>query len=322
MAMVGSITRGEVMGTPGTQIEWVTDNDKSTDHVRDYTDLIKENAFIGDVPFDSIIDGLTTQFNDYIDMEDTTNYVDVFYDQLHASYDATKDEDEEHSSEIIEILDGKLQVFIDKICDLFEQRLTLTFADVAGESVDHDDLEFLLRRMYEFFILGAKNNFKTVIAFDVLAKAGAIEDNNKYFSKVQELMFLYSPIITTIGPMEFLRYRNDTEVIEMFENGKVVGNFLRKYSPKFYQNEEFLVEVINHVTMVQHFKTDLINSTEGFDASTVSQPVKEAANTAIKNYLEMVREPVCEEDDGSGEPAVYDYGPNYENEYEVGPYKD
>ena len=60
--------------------------------------------------------------------------------------------------------------------------------------------------------------------------------------------------------MEFLKYRGDQEIIQFFENGKVVGNFLRKYTPKLYQNEEFEVELINYITMVQQSKEEVFNN--------------------------------------------------------------
>lgn len=317
MAMVGSITKGEVMGTPGTQIEWLSENTKTkgngsemepTSHeeerVGDYAEIIKDSAFLGDTPIEAILDGLTVQFNDYINIEDKTNYLDVYYTQMHMSREAVRTNvDETHPAEIMEALDEIQTKFITKICDLFKERLTISFMDVESESTDYDDLEFVLRRMYEFFILGARNNFKTVIASDVLPKVADIKDDREYFNRVQELVATYSPLILSMGPMDFLNYRHDTEIVEMFDNGKVVGNFLRKYSPKFYQNEEFMVEVINHITMISQFKTDLVESVDEFDKSTASADVKNVVAKSTKEYLAMIREPVCEMD-GDGSPAV------------------
>lgn len=317
MAMVGSITRGEVMGTPGTKIDWQTEDTKAEgvgsntepasqeeERVGDYTEIIKDSAFLGDTPIEAIIDGLTTQFNDYINIDDKTNYLDVYYTQMHNSREAVRTNvDETHPAEIMEALDDIQSRFITKICDLFKERLTISFMDIESESTDYDDLEFVLRRMYEFFILGARNNFKTVIASDVLPKISGIKDDREYFNRVQELVASYSPLILSMGPMDFLNYRHDTEIVEMFENGKVVGNFLRKYSPKFYQNEEFMVEVINHITMIDQFKTDLVESVSEFDKSNVSPNVKTLVEKTTKDYLAMIREPVCEMD-GDGSPAV------------------
>lgn len=331
MAMVGSITRGEVMGTPGTQIEWVTEStdksssdttsiDQSAEGPNDYSDIIKDSAFIGDTPLESILEGLDEQFNDYINIDDKTNYVDVFYTQLHNSYEAVNSNEEElHPNEIIETIDEIHQTFINKLAELFKNRLTLSFGDLEGEAIDYDDMEFVFRRMYEFFILGARNNFKTVIAADIVQKVAGIADDREYFNKVEELVMSHNPLITSFGPMEFLRYRNDTEIIEMFDNGKVIGNFLRKYTPKFYQNEEYRVEVINHITMIQQFKTDLVESTGEFMKSNLSQETKLVVEKTIDDYRKMIR---SSEDDSESEQRVYEYGEDYEYEYEIGPYVD
>lgn len=351
MAMVGSMTRGEIMGTPGTKFEY-TDSEKyvSTDkksaeeqmedpieEAIDYTELIKSRAFLGDTPFSVILEGLETQFDDYINLEDKTNYVDIFYSQLHKSYESVKsDASEDHPNEVIEVLDNIHQTFISSICNMLYERLTLTIIDVEGESFNPDDLEFVLRRVYEFFILGARDNFKVVIAASVLPNVIDIIDDSVYFLKVQELVWMHNPLITSFGPMEFLKYRNDSEIIEMFNNGKIAGNFLRKYSPKFYQNGDFLVEVINHITIIQQFRTDLIDSVNNFENSTVSDEIKATVTEATDNYLRFIRESVCEDPDDTNpavyeenndesdesEQRVYEWGPNYENEYEIGPYDD
>lgn len=295
MAMVGSITRGEVMGTPGTQIQW-TDSEQHTDSNEevDYLAIIANNAFQGDIPYETIIEGLEAQFSDYINIEDKTNFVDIFYNQLHSSFEIVySNDEEEHRAELIEALNNLQDDFINKIAELFEQRLTVTFIDLANDNLDYNDVEFVLRRSYEFFILGAKDNFKTVISLYVFPKVKDIVDDKEYFKMVRELVSSFNPLITSFGPIEFLQYRGEKEILEMYENGKIVGNFLRKYSPKLYDNEEYECEIINHITSIQAFSKDL--------------------NQSILNQSISDSEP---------EERVYEYGENYEYEYEIGPYVD
>lgn len=290
MAMVGSITRGEVMGTPGTQIQW-TDSEQHTDSNEevDYLAIITNNAFQGDIPYETIIEGLEAQFIDYINIEDKTNFVDIFYDQLHASFEIVySNDEEEHPAELIEALNNLQDDFINKIAELFEQRLTVTFIDLDNNNLDYNDVEFVLRRSYEFFILGARDNFKTVISSYIFPKVKDIVDDKEYFKMVRELVSSFNPLITSFGPIEFLQYRGEKEILEMYENGKIVGNFLRKYSPKLYDNEEYECEIINHITSIQAFSKDL--------------------NQSIY--------------DSEPEERVYEYGENYEYEYEIGPYVD
>lgn len=316
--MVGSLTKGEVMGTPGTKIEWTTKstgkepqlandkNDKvleedSGDTVVDFSEMLGDTIFLGEFPFDAITEGIEEQFEDYINLEDKNNYMDIFYNQLYSSYEAVRaDDSEEHPTEIIEALDKIHEDFIDKVVELFDKRLTIHFPSIeAATAGSSNDTEFILRRTYEFFILGAKDNFKTVITADIIPRVKDIVNDNEYFRTVNELMEMYSPLITNIQPEQFLKYRNDIEMIELFENNQISGNFLRKYSPKFYQNDDFMVEVINHITMIQQFKMDLLESTESFNNSDISEETKTMA-----------------------EQRVYEYGEDYEYEYEIGPYVD
>ena len=241
--------------------ESALDNLSSADQPIDYSELVKDSTFIGQYPYETIIEGLEEQFADYINLEDdNTNYVDVFYDQLHASFEAINTDEEEHPQEKKMVLQNLQDKFIEKMAMLFEQRLTITFVDIDGGMSNYDDIEFVLRRSYEFFILGARNNFLTVMAADIYPKVKDIENDREYFNTVNDLVDSHSPLITSFGPIEFLKYRNDREMIELFENGKIVGNFLRKYSAKLYNNETFRIDIVNHITAYQQFMGDLNDS--------------------------------------------------------------
>jgi len=227
----------------------------------DFMDLIQERAFLGDISYDGIFSSLEGQFDDYMNIIDQTNYVDKFYHQLALSYDrVNSDHSEEHPNEIREALDLIYQKFIDLMRSLFETKLTVTITDLEAESIHKEDLEFIVRRLYEFFILDAKNNFKVVIASDIRTRLKDVENDDEYFDRLHEMIDDYSPLITTVAPMNFLRYRGDAELYDLFDNGQVCGNFLRKYSPKLYQNEPFRVELINYITMVRRFKQDIVES--------------------------------------------------------------
>ncbi|MCM1224642.1 MAG: hypothetical protein NC548_60365 [Lachnospiraceae bacterium] len=237
-------------------------NDQSmADQPIDFTELIKQQAFIGEMSLDTIIEGIQGQFTDYIKLEDKTNYVDIFYNQLHESYVAIKDDDADgDEQEYREVLDGIQQSFLNAIADLFRLRLTISIIPLEDDDPDNDgEIEFIIRRLYEFFILDAKNNFKEVIAQDINRRIkGKIEDDQEYFRTVNELLQLYTPLVTGVTPEQFLEYRKAEEIIEFFSEGKVVGNFLRKYTPKLYQNEEFEVEIITYVTMMEQVKEEMI----------------------------------------------------------------
>lgn len=217
----------------------------------EFTELIREHAFLGKFSLIPIFEGIVDQFRDYINMEDKENYVDIFYTQLHASrIELLEDDWEEHPSSVKDVLDTIHRTFIDLMQKWFYQRLTISITDLEAEAYDEEDIEFIIRRLYEFFILDAQNNFKVVIGSGVQRAIKNWEDytDEEYFPMVQKLTLEYSPLITTITPMEFLQIRGDKEIFELFDNGRVTGNFLRKYSPKFYHNEAFHSDVINYIT--------------------------------------------------------------------------
>lgn len=219
------------------------------DQPSDFTELIEDNALIGDTPFDTIIDGLKEQFTDYINIEDKTNYVDIFYKELYESYIEHSAEDEEHPQEYKEILDKMQQNFVDFMAEMFKTKLTISVPVFEDGSYDEDD-EFMIKNLYEFFILGARENFKIVITKDILSKLPQnITDDDQFFNTVNRMIMNYNPLLP-MGAQEFLTLRNSLSIKELFNSNKVIGNFLRKYTPKLYQNEEFVIELLNYITVL------------------------------------------------------------------------
>lgn len=101
-----------------------------------YTHLIEENVFIGIYPFTVILEGIQKQFEDYINMEDTTNYVDVFFNQLRNSYNAIEfDDGEEHPVEKREVLDKIYGQFVSTINNLFNVRVAINMMHVEEENI-------------------------------------------------------------------------------------------------------------------------------------------------------------------------------------------
>lgn len=232
----------------------------------DHEELIENTVFLGEYPFDIILEGIQNQFSNYMNLEDKTNYVDIFYNQLHKSYNEIDLNDEDFDvmddpEECKKILERFYDQFISKIRDLFNVRLAISIADLEDEEPDGPDVEYIVRRLYEFFILGAEINFKVVIGSDVEGKIKDIStDEREYFKTLNQLLEIYNPILTTISPTQFLQYRGEREIYDLFENGRVTGNFLRKYTPKLYQNEGFKIDLINYITSIHQFHKTIENS--------------------------------------------------------------
>lgn len=226
----------------------------------DYNSIMQEEAFIGEYPFNAILSGIENQFLDYINLEDDTNYVDIFYDQMSKSRQLLESNDEDdHGMEITEILDNLTDQFIQKMYDLFRLRLMITIECIDSESIDYDKLEGILKVSYNFFILNAKDNFTKVITKDIMKTLPRCNDDDEYFREVDTQMIRYSPLIMNMKMNEFFDYiPNSEDIKEMFENGDLLGNFLRKYSPKLYENEEFHAELVSNIIILQEFKDEVL----------------------------------------------------------------
>ena len=226
---------------------------ESTDFVTDPSIAYREVVFLGSYPLETIIESIRTQFEDYINLEDKTNYLEIFYTQVIKSYQAIySDEGNENPQEMIEALENIYDQFMDMMVSQFETRLGIGISGIDEGQISNDDVYYILSRMYEYFILKARNNFKIAIATSLITTVRSMMNteniDDTFFQKLQELLEAYNPLITNIEPLQFITFTGDREVRELFLTDRIVGNFLMKYSPKLYQNEDLAVEIINYVT--------------------------------------------------------------------------
>ena len=262
-ACVGTMKNDEKINQEGNlPLDDPINNESFADKVIDYSDLFADSVFLGEIPFESIVEGITEQFSNYINMEDKTDYVDIFYTQ----YDTSKmaiimDDSEEHPQELLEALEKLFDKFLDTIVDLFKLRLTITVID-EGETVDSESLEFRIRKLYEVFILNGRDNLKLAISKDMASRISAsdITNDSEYFRIVDALIHsFYSPLISGFTPVQFIEYIGDDDLMTLFNEGEITGNFLRKYSPKLYQNDEFRCELINDFILIQQVGKEITN---------------------------------------------------------------
>lgn len=228
----------------GNQDELTNDNSYADEPV-DYTGYIEDSALVGEYPFNVIVEGIRNQFSNYISTEDRTNYVEIFYNQYHTSYELA--EDENFIDDIKEAIDGYLDKFLALMRELFYNRLTITINALDGEATDASSIEVTIKKLYEFFILNAKQNFTSVIVKSLYPYIDPNLDDKAFYDRIHELMGEYSAMITTMGPNEFLTYCNDEEIMDIFNSGAASGNFLRKYSPRLYQHEEFECDIVSEL---------------------------------------------------------------------------
>lgn len=253
----GSLSSINIMDNPSDSVEEVIDQNS----------IAKSVAFVGDYPYDMIKEGLKYQFSNYMNLEDTNNYVDIFYDELENSYAIINDENAELVIDdrelLLSVLDEIHNDFVSFVSKLFNDTMTITFRELNEESIDYNEIKDDYSFLYDFFIINAKDNFKKVISSDILSriKGMVFSNDNEFYAKINELLSLYNPLITGISPEVFLTLAENDDVKSLFDNGDFLGNFLRRYSPKIYQNEDFKIELIVNVTMLYDLRREYWHGT-------------------------------------------------------------
>ena len=225
-----------------------------------YIELTGRNPLLGEFGWDAIEDSITRQFNNYVDLEDDTNFVDIFYQQYHDSCQKIYEQEEEYPIERREVLDSTMNSFLYLMRRIFSDRLGLSFVTLENEDgILNDQLEYIIRKAYEFFVLGARRNFKKVIAQDIVNQLRYSGFDNaeeeEYFAQALNMLRTYPPLIDSVCVIKFLQYCGDGEIVRMYKYDQITGNFLRKYSPKLYENESLITEIMNYIMSTREFKS-------------------------------------------------------------------
>lgn len=234
-------------------------NDASlSDEPVSYTEYISPVALVGKYPFEVIIEGLRNQFANYISTEDRNDYVDIFYEEYNNALKLKYEQDfpEEYTEAVNKYMDNFLAV----IYELFSTKLAITLTELDDSAPTSDSVEMSIRKLYTFFILNARDTFKKIITKAVINKIDPSLDNRAFYAAVRKEIEPYSSAIVIIRPTEFLAMCGETDIINMFNTGIVSGNFLRKYTPRLYKNEEYECELIAHITSIIEYKKDLIST--------------------------------------------------------------
>lgn len=220
--------------------------------------LTRENVFLGEYPFEVIKESLQKQFEDYINIEDPIDYVAIFYRQMEQSLLVLTYDDEQYPTEKKELLDSVYSEFLNFVCDIIHLRLNITIKAYDEGDLYQKGLKETISNIYRFFILSAKNVLRKVILSDVIKVIGNIgEDDQAFFHIVDMKLEDYDPYFVTMDISKFLSYAADDEIYDLFDTNEVSGNFLLKYSPKFYRNDDFKVDVINSIVLYQQFNQDV-----------------------------------------------------------------
>lgn len=225
-------------------------------------DVAKENAFRGDYPVEDIFEELANQFSSYVQIDASyrTNYVEIFFKQLKESMDEIIEEDGDLFEEQIEYLDIIYNNFIDTISTLFQRRLCISLNFLETNPYDSNAYD-TLSILYKFFILDARKNFKNYFTERALLsmKKSNADPTNLVAAVYNILDDMDHTLIMDEMVENFIRKATDKSTADTiygyFEENIISGNFLIRYSPRFYQNTDLLADIADDViTMYQYHK--------------------------------------------------------------------
>lgn len=226
--------------------------------VVDHSVLVKNVAMIGEYPYEELVETIQTQFEDYITIEDTTNCVDILFTQLKNSYEYYElNEKEEYPEDYKQSLDNIYENFIALMQRLFGLRLLISIPMLDNDNIYHPSVEVIIRKLYEFFILNARENFAYVITKELLKKTSSTITLDAFYDMLDD----YSPFIKTISAEDFLKLAGDSEIVTMFDDNSFTGNFLRKYTPKLYQNHDLCVDIVSRINTERKMLEELEGGT-------------------------------------------------------------
>ena len=208
-----------------------------------FDEMMKYDVLIGTYPINTIKEGIIEQFNDYIVLSDTTDFVSIFYDQYEKSLVLLDADDVVFADMKRELLHRIHDEFNEFLANLFVQRIGIGFAD------DDSYSDGMLLTLYQYFILGAKENFLNVIVSSILDLARLFPYEGKIFlSHIDGMLHQFDPYIhMTID--RFIAKTGNDDIQQLFDDQVVTGNFLNKYSAKLYLHEDFRVEIINEINL-------------------------------------------------------------------------
>ena len=206
------------------------------------------------------MESITKQTEDYINLDDELNYVDVFYQEWESSMKAAETSTDLNGDELKEVLNDMRAKFEFSVAELLSSRLAISIPAIESDVADLTNIDEIIREVYTYFILGANDNFRRAIIADISSKHKTVKDSEENIIKlVQSMLGAYSPIVREMSPQDFLKYTKAENIITMYDEGKISGNFLRKYSCKLYQNEAYEANLVVDIVNAILIKEELIN---------------------------------------------------------------
>lgn len=219
-------------------------------------DLLRDESFESAFRPEELKELIANQFDNYISLDDHVNYFQEFIVSFKVSIEKLNLEMDEYIQERTEILD---EIYIDFICfmiELIERNLGISIPEFETGTMSDPDTEYLIDEIYKTFILDGRKNLMKVIATDIIKQLKSHKDPEQAAEIAKEIINDYSDKITSISVEEFLIEIGKDNLAELYEDGILAGNFFRRFSPHFDNNEDFKSEIINQIIILLYYKDE------------------------------------------------------------------
>ena len=219
--------------------------------------LLQDTVFFGYYPIDDLKLRIKEQFENYITMEDDTNFFEIALNSFQYSLEVINVEFDEYTLERKELISNMYLDFINYIIELIETNLTISIPNYELGLLTRTETEYILNEIYKYFILKARKNFKKVITAELKGQLESLEQNpTKYLEKAQEIIMNYGGLISQVDIEQFLQITKAETIYDLYDSGEIIGNFLRRYSPRLYRHPDYLVEILNQLMIQLYFKDE------------------------------------------------------------------
>lgn len=245
-----------IVKKPKSMLDYYEDPYDDASETLQFDEVIKDTVF--NCPFtpEELKQHIVDQFDSYINLFDHYNYFQEFLVSYKVSQEILDLEMDEYIQERAEALE---EIYIGFICFMvstIETNLGISIPEFETGIMDRQDTEYLIDEIYKTFILDGRKNLSKIIAVDVIKQLKSTKNPDQAAEFAKEIINDYADKITFIDPEEFLMEIGKDNLMELYEDGIIAGNFFRRFSPHFDQNDDFRAEVLNRIILLLYYKDE------------------------------------------------------------------
>ena len=246
----------QLIKKPRNILDYYEDPFDSTDEVLEFDEVMKDTVFNSPFTPDELKQLILNQFDNYISLFDTINYFQEFLIAYKVSREIIDLEMDEYIQERSDALEDIYNDFICFMIELILTHLSISIPAFESGTMAKSDIEYLIDEIYKTFILEGRNNLSKIIAVDVIKQLKRTKNPDEATQLAKEIIDDYADKITSISIDDFLIEIGKDNLLDLYEDGIIAGNFFRRFSPHFEQNEDLRAEILNRIILLLYYKDE------------------------------------------------------------------